>query len=103
MRTTTKESAQRALIAQYDKRRTALKADELYSLEAILGEAFWDETDFDHRALGHYFCKLAAKRLLPFEFVGFTKQRHNQYRYLGTSDEQPAPIPQPNKPTTRGR
>ena len=74
---------QRRLITQVQCRLGDLIPGKLYSLEAILGIEYWEEEDDPHRGMGMRFSALVAQGRLPFVFTGFTKQRHNQYRYTG--------------------
>jgi hypothetical protein len=73
---------QRKLIEQVDKRLPYLTAGESYTLAAILGEIFWEENDEEsHKAQGRCFSALVNEGRVPFEADGWTKYRHNEYRY----------------------
>ena len=82
---TTDTELQRKLIMQTDKRLPYLTAGQNYTLAAILGETFWEENDEEsHRAQGRCFASLVSDRRLPFTADGWTKNRHNEYRYTPT-------------------
>lgn len=73
---------QRKLITQTVKRVPYLTAGETYTLAAILGETFWEENDEEsHKAQGRIFSGLVNEGRLPFTADGWTKYRHNEYRY----------------------
>ena len=73
---------QRKLITQVDKRLQYLTAGESYTLAAILGETFWEENDDEsHKAQGRCFSALVNEGRVPFDANGWTKYRHNEYRY----------------------
>jgi hypothetical protein len=73
----------RRLINQVNTRLHQLQSGEAYSLEAILGPDHWSDEDDSHQAMGHCFSKLVGDGRAPFEFLGFTNDRHNKYRYTG--------------------
>lgn len=73
---------QRKLLEQVDKRLQYLTAGESYTLAAILGETFWEENDDEsHKAQGRSFSGLVNEGRAPFDSNGWTKYRHNEYRY----------------------
>ena len=79
---TTDTNLQRKLIEQVDKRVEYLTAGESYTLAAILGEIFWEENDDEsHKAQGRCFSALVNEGRVPFDANGWTKYRHNEYRY----------------------
>ncbi|MCP5205233.1 MAG: hypothetical protein H6992_13845 [Pseudomonadales bacterium] len=76
---------QHKLITQAEKRLPYLTAGETYTLAAILGETFWEENDEEsHKAQGRIFSGLVNDRRVPFTADGWTKYRHNEYRYTPT-------------------
>lgn len=73
----------RRLINQVNARLPELQSGKAYSLESILGSEYWKDEDDSHQAMGHCFSKLVGDGRAPFEFLGFTSDRHNNYRYTG--------------------
>jgi hypothetical protein len=71
----------RRLIDQLNSRIPSLKGSGPYELETILGEAYWADEDDSNLALGHHFSALVRNGRVPFTFDGWTKDRHNKYRY----------------------
>ena len=71
----------RRLIHQVNARLSQLQPGEAYSLESILGPDYWADEDDSHQALGHCFSQLVGDGRTPFEFLGFTNDRHNNYCY----------------------
>ncbi len=76
-------AVQRKLLLHVTTRLAELASGKLYSLELIVGPAFWENEDDPHKALGIYFSDMVIKRRIPFEYAGWTNQRHNRYRYIG--------------------
>jgi hypothetical protein len=73
---------QRKLLEQVKKRLEYLSTGETYTLAAILGETFWEKNDEEsHKAQGRIFSGLVNEGRVPFEADGWTKYRHNEYRY----------------------
>jgi hypothetical protein len=69
----------RRLINQVNARLPELQPGEAYSLESILGPDYWVDEDDSHQAMGHCFSKLVGDVRVPFDFLGFTNDRHNCY------------------------
>ncbi len=72
---------QRKIIEQVIRRLPYLTSGSVYTVAAILGEKFWEDDDDSHRSIGQSFSYLATKGRLPFEIIGLTPVRHNEYRY----------------------
>ena len=72
---------QRKIIEQVIKRLPYLTSGNVYTVAAILGETFWEEDNDSHRSIGKSFSHLVSKGRLPFEVIGLTPVRHNEYRY----------------------
>jgi hypothetical protein len=72
---------QRKVIEQTVKRLPYLTSGNIYTVAAILGEEFWEEDDESHRSIGQSFSHLVNAQRLPFEHIGLTQVRHNEYRY----------------------
>ena len=72
---------QRKIIEQVIKRLPYLTSGSVYTGGAIFGEEFWEENTASHKSIGQSFSHLVSKGRLPFEIIGFTPVRHNEYRY----------------------
>jgi len=84
MTTTTEPTSttiQRKIIEQVINRLPYLTSGSVYTAAAILGEKFWEEDNDSHRSIGKSFSHLVSKGRLPFEVIGLTPVRHNEYRY----------------------
>ena len=71
----------RRLLDQLNSRLPELEQDKPYQLEDILGPEYWADEEDSNLALGHHFSQLVSNGRVPFSFDGWTKDRHNQYRY----------------------
>ncbi len=74
---------QRKVVEQVIRRLPYLTSGSVYTAAAILGEEFWEEDNDSHKSIGQSFSYLASKGRLPFEIIGLTPVRHNEYRYTG--------------------
>ncbi len=72
---------QRKVIELTINRLPYLTSGNIYTVAAILGEEFWEEDDESHRSIGQCFSHLVNNGRLPFEHIGLTQVRHNEYRY----------------------
>jgi hypothetical protein len=77
----TDKALTRRLIDQINRRLPQLKSGEEYALKGVVGPEYWADEDDLHQALGHCFSKLVGDGRAPFEFLGFTNDRHNNYRF----------------------
>lgn len=77
----TDNALQRTLIEQVIEHLHELTPGETYTVAAILGDEFWDETDDSHKAIGQCFSHLVNSDRLPFEPAGWNSVRHNLYHF----------------------
>ena len=72
---------QRKVVEQVIRRLPYLTSGSVYTAAAILGEEFWEEDNDSHKSIGQSFSHLVSKGRLPFEIIGLTPVRHNEYQY----------------------